>query len=193
MLNVRGVRRAALGVMLVVSGAVFGARAEAQAPPDYTMNAGDQLDISVWKEPDLTKTVIIRPDGKFSFPLVGEVNAAGRTIVQIQNDVAARLKTYIPDPVVTASVHGLDGFRIYVIGQVTKPGAYVMNPRMNVLQALTTAGGMTPFAAVNDVIVLRGAAGAGQRMLRFQFGEVSRGRNLEQNVMLEAGDVVIVP
>jgi polysaccharide biosynthesis/export protein len=190
-------RRFARGAAcLLVAGIVFnlaGVRAVQAQTTDYTINPGDQLDISVWKEAELTRPVIVRPDGKFSFPLAGEINAAGRTVVQVQNDLIAKLKTYIPEPVVTASVHSLDGYRVYVIGQVTKPGAFVMNPRMNVLQALTVAGGMTPFAALNDIIVLRGAAGPNQRMLPFHYGEVSKGRNLTQNVQLEAGDVIIVP
>jgi len=163
----------------------------AQAP-DYTLNPGDTLDISVWKEDELTKTAIVRPDGKFSFPLAGEVVAVNRTVAQIQTEITKRLKTYMPEPVVSISVKGLDGCKIYVIGQVSKPGSFVMNPRITVLQALSLAGGMTPFAAVNDIMVLRGT-GAAQHNLSFRYGDVSKGRNLNQNVTLEAGDVVIVP
>lgn len=167
--------------------------ARAQQAPDYVLNPGDQVEIAVWKEPDLTKTVIVRPDGKFSFALVGEVVAAGRTISQVQTEVASRLQKYIPEPVVTAAVTNLEGNRIYVIGQVTKPGSYPMNPRLNVLQALTVAGGMTPFANLDGIIVLRTGAGGKQRVLPFRYGDVSKGRNLEQNAPLEAGDVIIVP
>src|SRR5262245_23049703 len=106
--------------------------AQAQQAADYTLNTGDVLEVSVWKEPDLTKTVMVRPDGKFSFPLAGEVVAVGRSVAQIQSDIAGRLTKYIPDPVVTAAVTGLEGNRVYVIGQVTKPGAYGINPRLNV-------------------------------------------------------------
>ncbi len=165
----------------------------AQAAPDYTLNAGDKLDVTIWKEPELSKEVIVRPDGKFSYPLAGDVVAAGRSVMQVQNEITNKLKTYIPEVFVSISVTGLEGSRIYVIGQVNKPGSYVMNPRVNVLQALSGAGGLTPYAAVNDIIVLRGAAGKQQRTLPFRYGEVSRGRNLEQNVALEAGDVVVVP
>jgi polysaccharide export outer membrane protein len=163
-----------------------------QQPPDYTLNAGDTLDISVWKEPDLTKTAIVRPDGKFSFPMVGEVVAAGHSVAQVEAEVTRRLKPYMPEPVVSIAVKSLDGCKIYVIGQVSKAGAFVMNPRINVLQALSLAGGMTPFAAVNDIVVLRGSGGA-QHALPFHYGEVIKGRNLTQNLLLEAGDVVIVP
>jgi len=187
----RGQRIAGLLTTLLLVGAASQVRA--QQAPDYTMNAGDTLDISVWKEEDLTKKdVIIRPDGKFSFPLAGQVLARGRTAAEIEAEITTRLKRYVAEPVVSVSVKNLDGCRIYVIGQVTKAGSFVMNPRVNVLQALSLAGGMTPFAALNDVIVLRGS-GESQRALPFHYGEVVKGRNLSQNVLLEAGDVVVVP
>jgi polysaccharide biosynthesis/export protein len=170
----------------------FAPQAAAQQLPDYALNAGDTLDIAVWKEPDLTKNVIVRPDGKFSFPMVGEVTAAGHSVAHIEAEVTTRLKPYMPEPVVSIAVKSLDGCKIYVIGQVSKAGAFVMNPRINVLQALSLAGGMTPFAAVNDIVVLRGS-GAAQHTLPFHYGEVIKGHNLSQNLLLEAGDVVIVP
>ena len=186
-------RRLILIVVCLLAAAGLSPAGHAQQPlPDYTLNPGDQIDIAVWKELELTKTVIVRPDGKFSFPLAGEIQAAGRTIAQVQFEITNKLKTYIPEAVVTASVKELDGYRIYVIGQVGKPGSFVMNPRMNVLQALTVAGGMTPFAALNDIIVLRGT-GAAQHVIPFHYTEVVKGRNLNQNIQLEAGDVVVVP
>jgi polysaccharide export outer membrane protein len=178
-------------VCLVTAGLSLPGRAQ-QPLPDYTLNPGDQIDVAVWKELELTKTVIVRPDGKFSFPLAGEIQAAGRTIAQVQTEITNKLKTYIPEAVVTAAVKELDGYRVYVIGQVGKPGSFVMNPRLNVLQALTVAGGMTPFAGPNDIIVLRGT-GATQHVIPFHYGEVVKGRNLNQNIQLEAGDVVVVP
>jgi polysaccharide export outer membrane protein len=187
----RNVRVAGTVATLLLLG--FTPAGQAQQAPDYAMNAGDTLDISVWKEEDLSKKdVIVRPDGKFSFPLAGQVLARGRTAAEIEAEITTRLKRYIAEPVVSVSVKNLDGCRIYVIGQVTKAGSFVMNPRVNVLQALSLAGGMTPFAAVNDIIVLRGA-GEGQRALPFHYAEVVKGRNLSQNVLLEAGDVVVVP
>ncbi len=166
--------------------------AAAQALPDYKLSPGDQIEVSVWKEPELSKTVIVRPDGKFSYPLAGEITAASKTVSQVQSEITARLKQFIPEPVVTAALTVLDGNRIYVIGQVGKPGTYVMNPRLNVLQALAVAGGMTPFANADGIMVMRGI-GAQQRILRFRYGDVSKGRDVEQNIQLEAGDVVIVP
>jgi polysaccharide export outer membrane protein len=187
-----GTIRAAIALLsLLLAG--FNSQASAQAVPTYTLNAGDTLDIAVWKEEDLTKKdVIVRPDGMFSFPLAGEINAVGHTVAQVEEQISSRLKKYIPEPVVSVSVKNLDGCRVYVIGQVSKPGSFVMNPRFSVLQALSLAGGLTPFAAANDIIILRGNGNA-QNILPFHYGEVTTGRALNQNVLLEAGDVVVVP
>ena len=187
-----GTIRAAIALLsLLLAG--FNSQASAQAVPTYTLNAGDTLDIAVWKEEDLTKKdVIVRPDGMFSYPLAGEINAVGHTVAQVEEQISNRLKKYIPEPVVSVSVKNLDGCRVYVIGQVSKPGSFVMNPRFSVLQALSLAGGLTPFAAANDIIILRGNGNA-QNILPFHYGEVTKGRSLNQNVLLEAGDVVVVP
>ena len=160
--------------------------------PSYTLQPGDKIEVSVWGEEQLQREVMIRPDGKFSFPLTGEVNAIGRTVADVQQEMTTKLVTYIPEAVVTVSVTGLAGNRVYVIGQVAKPGTYDMNPRINVLQALSLAGGTTPFAALNDIIIIRGN-GRDQRVLRFAYDDIKRGRNLEQNIELDNGDVVIVP
>lgn len=159
---------------------------------DYRLHAGDQLEVSVWKETDLQREVLIRPDGRFSFPLTGEVQAAGRTPVEVRAFIEEKLKAFIPEAEVTVTVKGVNGNSIFVIGQVNKPGAFVMNPRLNVLQALSLAGGMTPFAKLDNIIVIRHSDGA-QKALPFQFNQVGDGRNLAQNIALEAGDVVVVP
>ena len=176
---------------LLVALAVAGSVVQAQAP-DYRLQPGDEIQVSVWGEDELERPVILRPDGKFSFPLVGEVAASGRTVSDVQDEMAVKLSTYIPEAVVTVALTGLEGNRIYVIGQVTRPGSYIMNPQISVLQALSLAGGTTPFAQVNNIIVIRGK-GSEQRVLQFSYDNVSRGRSLEQNVQLESGDVVIVP
>jgi len=171
------------------------AAANAQSPTavqPYLLLAGDELHVSVWKEPELQRDVIIRPDGRFSFPLVGDVIAAGKSVAEVQKEIADSLARFIPEAVLTITVRAASGNKIYVIGQVQKPGQYVVNPMVDVMQALSIAGGMTPFAAVNDILVLRRDAGR-QQTLTFKFGDVSRGRNLEQNIMLRPGDVVVVP
>lgn len=162
------------------------------ASTDYALHAGDTIEVSVWKEADLQRQVIIRPDGKFSFPLAGELQAAGLTPSEIRLEIETRLKTYIPEPVVTVTVLEVGGNRIYVIGQVKKPGTFVMNPQLNVVQALSLAEGTTPFARLDDIIVIRSAGGA-QRALPFRYSQIAGGKDLEQNILLESGDVVLVP
>lgn len=190
---VRAVAAAAAALLLAGSLAVVAGRAEAQGvDADYRMHAGDQLEVSVWKEVDLQRTVLIRPDGRFSFPLAGEVQASGRTPDDIRKDIEGRLRAYIPEAVVTVTVTGVNGNSIFVIGQVNKAGAFVMNPRLNVLQALALAGGTTPFAKLDNIIIIRGGSGA-QQSLPFRYNQVSEGKDLKQNIFLEAGDVVVVP
>ena len=164
----------------------------AQGVPGYLLNPGDELEIDVWREVDLQRTVMVRPDGKFSFPLTGEVNAAGRTPAEVQAEVTSKLRNYIPEAVVTVTVTGIGGNQVYVIGQVNNPGTFIMNPQLNVLQALSSAGGMTAFASANNIIILR-TSGERQETLSFRYDDIARGRNLEQNILLEAGDVIIVP
>jgi polysaccharide export outer membrane protein len=164
-------------------------------PSDYHLHAGDKLDVSVWKETEMQKpNIVIAPDGHFSFPLVGQITAAGRTVSEVRQEIETKLTKYMPEPVVTVGVVDVAGNVAYVIGQVAKPGSFVMNPRINVLQALSLAGGGTPFAKLNDIIVIRGAqSSGGQKVLPFHFSQVSAGKDLDQNVMLESGDVVLVP
>jgi polysaccharide export outer membrane protein len=161
---------------------------------DYRLHAGDKLDVSVWKETEMQRpAIVIAPDGRFTFPLAGQIVAAGKTVSEIRQEIETKLSKYIPDAVVTVGVTEVGGNVAYVIGQVAKPGALVMNPSINVLQALALAGGGTPFAKMNDIIVIRGGSKNPQNAMKFHFSDVSAGRNLEQNVVLESGDVVLVP
>jgi polysaccharide biosynthesis/export protein len=173
--------------------ALAGAAHATAAPDDYRLHAGDKVEVSVWKETELQKPgIVIRPDGKFTFPLAGEIVAAGRSVSEVRQEIEDRLKKYIPEPVVTVGVVEVGGNVAYVIGQVNKPGAYVMNPAINVLQALSVAGGANPFAKLDSIIILRKSP-SGQRALPFRYGAVSSGKDLDQNVTLESGDVVVVP
>lgn len=193
MSNLPRAARPAFCLLMLVAMAMAGLRpASAQEAPSYTLHPGDQIDVSVWKEMDLQKQMTIRPDGRFSFPLAGEIIAVGHTVAQVQALLTQRLAKYLTDPVVSVTVLKVTGNKIYVIGQVKNPGAFVMNPRMNVLQALSVAGGMTPFASVNDIKIIR-THGGQQMTLPFHYSDVSRGRDLKQNVWLESGDVVVVP
>jgi polysaccharide biosynthesis/export protein len=169
--------------------------AQAAPPADaaYTVKPGDTLLISVWKEPDLQGPVLVRPDGGFSFPLAGQLDARNKTVAELQQELTTKLKKFISDPVVTVSIQDIKGNKVYVIGQVQKPGEFVVNPRVDVMQALSMAGGMTPFAALGDISILRRNDAGQQQSLPFKYTDVVRGRNLQQNIMLQAGDVVVVP
>lgn len=158
----------------------------------YQVQPGDMLFISVWREPELQMEVLVRPDGEISFPLAGELLAAGRSIEALRTELTDRLSRYIPDLFVTVTIQQILGNKIYVLGQVNQPGEYIMNPRLDVTQALSLAGGTTPFASLDDIRILRRVNGR-EQMLNFNFSQVARGQRLEQNLLLESGDVVLVP
>jgi polysaccharide export outer membrane protein len=160
--------------------------------PNYTVKPGDLLSISVWKEPDLQKETLVRPDGSFSFPLVGEVDAKGKTVADLNKTLSQRLTKYISDPVVTVSIQEIRGNKVYVIGQVNRPGEFIMNPSVDVMQALSMAGGTTPFASLGDIVVLRRTP-TGKQSIPFRYNDVVKGRRMDQNIDLQAGDVVVVP
>jgi polysaccharide export outer membrane protein len=161
-------------------------------PATYRVGPEDVLDISVWREDALKKEVLIRPDGGLSYPLIGEVQAAGKTVLEIRNEIARRLERFIPDPAVSVSVVKVGSQRIYVIGKVNKPGEFPVGRYVDVLQALSMAGGLTPFADANEIRVLRRDADR-EVVLPFEYARIVRGQKLEQNVQLRAGDVVVVP
>ena len=169
------------------------ALAQEAAEDQYFVQPGDVLEVSVWKEADLFKEVLVRPDGRFSFPLAGDIDANNKTVEQLTAEVAARLQRFISSPVVTVTVKTILGNKIYVLGQVNNPGAFVVNPSVDVMQALSLAGGTTPFAALNEIVILRRNMNGSQRAMNFEYKDVERGRDLAQNIMLESGDIVIVP
>ena len=181
------------GLLLLSLNFVVPALAQDAFVADYYVLPGDILEVSVWKEEDLQRQVLVRPDGRFSFPLVGDVDAAGKTVEQLRQQLTERLTKFIPDLTVTVTVTSVDGNRIYVIGQVSRPGSFVVNPRVDVMQALSMAGGTTAFAALNDIIILRRSGDGSQQAIRFEYQDVERGRALEQNIILHSGDIVVVP
>ena len=158
----------------------------------YTVNPGDVLSITVWKEEDLQRQVIIRPDGAFSFPLAGDIRAEGKSIEQIRQAVAEQLEKYIPDPVVTVAAESLAGNRVYVIGQVQRPGEFQAGGQVDVMQALSMGGGMTTFAQLGDIKILRRVNGV-LIAIPFDYKDIEKGKRLNQNILLEPGDVVVVP
>jgi polysaccharide export outer membrane protein len=160
--------------------------------PGYRLQPGDIISISVWKETDLQTDVLVRPDGGFSFPLAGEVEALGKTADEIRAVIVDRLKRYIPTPVVTVAVKQINGNRVYVVGRVNHAGDFPLSSPLDVMQAIALAGGTTPFAAINDIVILRRQNGQ-QQALHFHYSDVARGRELSQNILLQTGDTVVVP
>ena len=161
------------------------------AGPDYVIGADDNLHISVWKEPDLTTSLPVRPDGKISLPLLNDVQAAGLTPMQLAESITEKLKKYIADPRVTVVVTAMNSRRIYVLGEVLHTGAVPLLPNMTVLQALATAG-FTQFANLKGIYVLRTENGK-QVKLPFNYKQVVKGADPRQNIALKPGDTVVVP
>ncbi len=158
----------------------------------YRVGPEDLLEISVWRDDALKRDALVRPDGGISFPLIGEVAVAGKTVQEIRSEIARRLVKFIPEPVVTVAILKTGSQRIYVIGKVNKPGDFPLGRYVDVLQALSMAGGLTAFASADEIRVMR-RDGERQVVLPFEYGRVVRGQNLEQNIRLRAGDVVVVP
>ena len=170
------------------------AQAQAARPEDpaYLIGPEDALDISVWRDDTLKATVLVRPDGGISFPLVGDVAAAGKTAAQVRDELVKRLDKFIPDPVVSVSVVKVASYRIFVIGRVNKPGDFQTGRNVDVLQALSIAGGMTPFASEDDIKIIRKVDGK-TVSLPFQYSRIRNGGDLSQNITLKSGDVLLVP
>lgn len=158
----------------------------------YGLQPGDIVLVSVWNEESLAQPVLVRPDGGISFPLVGDLPAKGRTVEQLTGDITQRLRRYIPDPVVTVTLEQIPGNRIYILGSVNKPGDFEISRQVDVMQALAMAGGLTPFANRKAIKILRERNGT-EVSIPFNYNDVSRGKNLQQNMTLRAGDVIVVP
>ena len=182
-----------LCVMLALCAAGTAFAGEPQpAPPEYQVQAGDVLTVTVWKEQDLTGDVLVRPDGGLSFPLVGDLDARGKTVNELRKEIAERLQHYIPSPVVTVAVKQIGGNHIYIVGKVQRPGEYPIVRPVDVMQALSLAGGTTPYAALNSIVILHRENGE-QRAFHFRYSDVAHGRDLSQNILLHSGDTVVVP
>ena len=192
----KGFQKGLVGLMLLSLGTV-GLAAESQPKqtpdrPRYEIQPGDVLEVSVWQEKDLQGDVVVEPDGTFSFPLVGEVSTKGKTVGELRRIVTERIAKYVPDAVVTVAAKQLLGNKIYVIGKVNKPGEFRINRYVDVMQALSMAGGATPYADLNDIKILRRVDNK-QVAIPFRYGDVADGENLKQNRFLKSGDTIVVP
>src|SRR5271154_5259552 len=159
---------------------------------NYTIGAQDVLDISVWKEPEVSRVVPVRPDGKISLPLLNDVQAAGLTPAALAAQITESLKKFVTNPQVTVIVKTINSQRIYILGEVTRPGAFPMIPGMTVLQAVSSGGGFTQFARTKNIYVLRMENGK-QVKYPFNYKEVIGGKKPEQDILLKAGDTIVVP
>ncbi len=162
-----------------------------QSKTGYQVGPGDVLEISVWQEEDLVKDIIIPPDGVISFPLAGSLDVKGKTIEQISQALTTRLETVIVDPIVTVFLRSYESNKIFVLGKVTKPGEFPAAGPITVMQALAMAGGMAKFADSEDIKIIRNQNGT-MVAIPFNFTEVSEGKMLDQNIVLQKGDVVVV-
>ena len=177
-----------LMLVVVVVGTFLTGRAEAQ----YRINPGDLLQVSVWGEEDLDKEVLVLPDGTINFPLAGQVGAEGLTTGELEGAIASRLDRFVPTAVVSVAVQNAAGHKVFVLGEVNRPGEYPITRPLDVMQALSLAGGLTAFASQNKIKILR-HQGEQQVALPFRYGDVEEGENFESNIRLQSGDVVVVP
>jgi polysaccharide export outer membrane protein len=167
-----------------------------QIPPaasqDYIIGPGDVLDISVWNNEALTKTMTVLPDGKIYYPLIGEVTAGGKTLAMLQKELKEKINKYEPNPELSVMVGKVNSLLIYVIGKVNAPGKFELNTNINVLQALAMAGGLNTFAKRSKIKIFRETNGK-THILHFDYDDVTDGEKPEQNIKLKRGDVVVVP
>lgn len=173
-------------ILLLMFAGISAAGAE-----DYRIGAGDVLEISVWKNLDLTRQLTVLPDGKIYFPLIKELSVEGLTVKELEAQVLEKLKKYVPEPDLTVSILQVNSMMIYVIGKVNQPGRFVLNDSIDVLQALAIAGGLNPFAKEKEIQIFRKIESKTKRF-KFNYIDVCEGKNLEQNIMLQRGDVIVV-
>lgn len=181
-----------VGGLLLFINSLCVAAETAVGEPSYLLGPEDVLKVSVWKDEQLTQETVVRPDGMITFPLIGDVAAAGRTAEDVRFEIAKRLSKYLPAPTVTVAVLKVLSNRIYVLGRVNKPGEFLVGHYTDVLQALSMAGGLTPYAAENDIRIMRRNGGE-EQVFRFRYGDMQKEKDLKQNIILQRGDVVMVP
>ncbi len=159
----------------------------------YLIGDDDQLEVNVWKEPELSKTIPVRSDGKISLPLVGELQAAGKTPVQLEDEITNRLRNFITEPAVTVMVVKINSLKFNVMGEVTKPGSYPLTTTTTVVDAIATAGGFRDFAKKKSIYVLHQNQDGTEARVSFNYNDFIKGKHPKQNVRLQPGDTVVVP
>lgn len=159
----------------------------------YVIGNDDHLSISVWKEPELTKTIPVRSDGKISLPLVGEIQAAGRTPLQLEHDIASRLHNYMTVPEVTVIVEQINSKKFNILGEVSRPGEYSLTLSTTIMDAISMAGGFKEFAKTKGIYVLRQNPDGTEARLTFNYKDFIKGKNVAQNIKVEPRDTIIVP
>ena len=184
-------RAGAILIIWLAGGSAFAAESE-PGGPSYYLGPEDVLKISVWKDEALTAEAVVRPDGTISFPLAGDFQAEGKTVGELREAIAIRLAKFIPKPTVSVFVTKVNSYKIYVIGKVNRPGEFLVGHYTDVMQALSLAGGLTPFASENNIKILR-RVGNQQVTFPFGYGDALKGKGLEQNIVLQRWDVVMVP
>lgn len=179
------------GLAMVVAWAGL-AWSQAPAPPSYRIGPNDLLNIYVWKEQDLTQDLTVLPDGRITFPLIGEVLAAGRTVTELKEAITEKLEKYVTAPEVTVIVRESRSRVLYTIGKIGRPGPLMLAPDMTVIQALSAAGGFTEWADTKNVLIIR-REGEKETQLKFNYKDFTGGSNLDQNILLKPGDTIVVP
>jgi polysaccharide export outer membrane protein len=159
---------------------------------DYRIGPGDLLEISVWKEPALTKVTTVLPDGRVSFPLIGQIKAEGLTVEMLRQRIEEKLLPFVPDPNLNVAVQQINSLFVYVVGKVHQSGRLELNTHIDVLQALAMAGGLNPFAETDKIKIFRKTGGQ-TRIFDFDYDAVAEGEGLSQNIRLQRGDVIVVP
>jgi polysaccharide export outer membrane protein len=159
---------------------------------DYRVGPGDVIEVLVWKEPEASSTVVIRPDGKISLPLINDLEVTGKAPMEIQAIVTERLDPYIKAPNVTVTVKEINSKKVFVLGEIARPGAYEITQPTTVLQVLTEAGGLQPFAKQNSIYILR-TENDKQAKFPFRYKDVLKGERIDQNILLKPGDTIVVP
>lgn len=183
-----------LSVLVLVNwgGGAIAAEDDVSSVADFIIGPGDVLEISHWQNAALTRQIVVLPDGKFSFPLIGEIVAGNKTVKQLKSELEEKIARFVPDPVLSVVVLQVQSLNIYVIGKVNRPGVYGLNSNVNVLQALAMAGGLNPFAKKGKIKIFR-LHGNETVILPFDYDDVTDGDDLDTNIFLRRGDVIVVP